>query len=440
MPYDLLMAHLLHRSPLGYLGLALLVAGGCKQGGDEPAEASTTGATATATATTGAAGGTDAIGSGGTGSGGGGASGDGGAGGEEATSTGGGGGAAAGWTVSTHSCSATSRTDALLVEDDAMWVGCGTTQVGYGLHRSDDGGQTWQEVSVTPDGDMDQFRVSVIRRGEDGELYVAGIDANDGQMIVRLDTTAEPYALSEVLNAGNQVGQSFHVGSFEILPSGQIFAESLTGYGALVREDPTEGPDAGQWTDAYYWAADDEGYQMLDLALDGSEALYGVGSTIAEPPYVFLPPRAASNPFRLEPVELPNDGWTGEMWGVAVSEGRVLATGVDQTGHHGKIFVSGADPYDSDGYTVHELDDIVAAGPLGSWGRGACARGDRLVVVGERQPLSGGTSVVVISDDGGQTFEDITPEGTGESMTRCQIHADDSVIVTGAASFFGIYR
>jgi hypothetical protein len=349
---------------------------------------------------------------------------------------------AASWSIFTHSCPGASRTDALWVEDDAMWVGCGTNQLGYGLHRSSDGGETWSEVATSPANEAAQFRVSAIARGDGGLLYVAGFDASDSDMILSYETSADPAVVEKVLVAGNQVGTSFPAGSLGLLSGGRIFTESQTGYGALFRPDADVGANALTWDDVYYWAngGNPPGYQMLDLAVHG-DRLYGCGATIAEPPYVFLPAEdPGAEAWEFDVVELPNTGWTGEMWGVAATDDRVIVVGVDQDADVGKIYVSGADPHDPEGYTQFDLPDIVGDGNLGTWARGVCADGDRIVVVGERQPLSAGTGLVMLSEDGGTSFIDITPAAeVTESVTRCAFTSQGDTVVVGAGGFVGIY-
>ena len=346
------------------------------------------------------------------------------------------------WSVFTHSCPGASRTDALWVEDDAMWVGCGTNQLGYGLHRSSDGGETWADVATSPANEATQFRVSAIARGDGGLLYVAGFDANDSDMLLSYETSADPAVVEKVLVAGNQVGTSFPAGSLGLLSGGRIFTESQTGYGALFRPDADVVANALLWDDVYYWAngGNPPGYQMLDLAVHG-DRLYGCGATIAEPPYVFLPAQdPGAEAWEFDVVELPNTGWTGEMWGVAATDDRVIAVGVDQDADVGKIYVSGDDAYDPAGYTQFDLPDIVGGGNLGTWARGVCAEGDRIVVVGERQPLSGGTGLVMLSEDGGMSFTDITPAAdVTESVTRCAFTSQGDAVVVGAGGFVGIY-
>ncbi|MBX7080249.1 MAG: hypothetical protein K1X88_13725 [Nannocystaceae bacterium] len=365
---------------------------------------------------------------------------DSGSGGSSSESTGG--GLPPSWSIHSHTCPGPSRTDALLVEDDAMWVGCGTNQLGYGLHGSDDDGQSWHAITSEPEGETAQLRVTAIARGDDGLLYVAGFDANDSDMILGYDTTVAPAPVQQVLVAGNQIGTSFPVGSLGLLSGGRIFAESQTGFGALFRPDDTVGANALAWDDVYYWAngGNPPGYQMLDLVVF-DDRLYGCGSTIAEPPYVFLPAQAADAPgWAFDAVELPNEGWTGEMWGVAATDTRVVAVGVDQDADVGKIFVSGDDPYDGGSWTHHDLPDIVGGGNLGTWARGVCASGDRIAVVGERQPLSAGTGLVMLSEDGGASFSDITPaDDVTESVSKCAFAQDGTLVVAGAGGFIGRY-
>src|SRR5690606_7139401 len=120
-------------------------------------------------------------------------------------------------------------------DDGTLWVGCGTNQVGYGLFHSADGGETWSEASVAPSEKLHQYRVSSISRGHDGALYVAGMNANNGDMVLRLDTSAAPFETTVALVAGNQVGQNFQTGTFRSLSDGRALAESLTGHGMLYR-------------------------------------------------------------------------------------------------------------------------------------------------------------------------------------------------------------
>jgi hypothetical protein len=151
-----------------------------------------------------------------------------------------GGGAQSGWTLRTHGCAGFNRTDALLVEADGnLWVGCGTNTTGFGLFTSNDEGVSWSAVATSPANELTSFRVSGIERGDDGLLYVAGTNNDNSDMILSLDTSTTPAVTAKVLQAGSFVGTSFHVGDLSVLSGGRVFAESLTGHGALWRPTPT---------------------------------------------------------------------------------------------------------------------------------------------------------------------------------------------------------
>lgn len=342
--------------------------------------------------------------------------------------------AAGTWVVSNHGCPGANRTDALHRDDDGrLWVGCGTAAAGYGLYASDDGGHAWARVQVHPPALLDQqFRVNSISRGHDGALYVAGFEAATWNMVLRLDTSVSPIAASVVLEGVNQVGRLFQVGTYRELADGRAIAESLNGTDLLYRPTAATGPSAALWT-----LPPSPLYQILDLTVSNDQ-FYGVGSTIAEPPRVFLPPTTpGAQPYQWQIQTLPTTGWTGEMWGVAVNAERMVAVGIDQHSNTGKIYVSQGSPY-ANNWLVHDLPDIVGAGGAGTWARGVCMRGQNIVVVGERQPLSAGSGLVMLSVDGGQSFSNITPAGVSSTVSRCVIEPDGSLVVAGSAGFIGI--
>jgi hypothetical protein len=63
-------------------------------------------------------------------------------------------------------------------------------------------------------------------------------------------------------------------------------------------------------------------------------------------------------------------------------------------------------------------------------------RGERVVVVGEIQPLGVGdnTGFVLESLDGGATFTDITPEGSPDTWSKCHIEPSGRLVVAGAST------
>lgn len=337
-----------------------------------------------------------------------------------------------GWTTHSHACPGPSRTDALHLDaDGTLWVGCGTNNSGYGLFLSTNGGVDWQAVSVSPASIFDNFRVSSISRGHDGALYAAGFDASNRNMVLRVDTASAPYPVDPALVGVAQVGRQFHVGTYRDLGDGRAIAEALNGNDLLYRPDGATGSSAGSWTTGGASA------QMLDLVVYG-DAFYGSGSRIVEPPRIFLPPTAPStDPYEFETRELQlPSGWRGELWALAVNNRQLVAVGIDQDNNIGKIFVSGGDLYDANGYS--ELSMSAITGDTITWARGVCMARDRIVVVGERQPLSSGSGRVVISDNDGATFTDITPPGVSASVSRCVIEPDGTIVVVGANGFVGV--
>lgn len=345
--------------------------------------------------------------------------------------------AGGGWATYTHSCPGSSITDALHRDaDGSLWVGCGSNASGYGLHASFNGGAAWDEVSVTPPALLNQFRVFSISRGHDGALYVAGIQNSSGNMVIRLDTSVnQPYPASVTLTAVAQVGRQFQVGSYRELSDGRAIAESLTGTDLLYRPDASTGSSAADWT----IPATLQG-QILSLVVHDDE-FYGSGSTNSEPPRIYLPPQsAATPPYDFERIDL-NPFWEGELWGVAANDQRVVLTGIDQDLNIGKILVSTGDPYDAANYLEHEIQDIVGTGGIGTWGRGICMSGDRVVAVGERLPQGSDSGLAMASSDGGQTFTNISPPSPipPSTISRCVLAPNGQLIVAGSSGFIGLW-
>lgn len=336
------------------------------------------------------------------------------------------------WTAYRHDCPGPNRTDALHRDlNGRLWVGCGTNATGYGLFHSDNGGVSWQAASVSPGNAFAQFRINSISRGHDGALQVAGFEAGTRNMVMRVDTTTTPFTVTPTLVGVSTSGYQFHVGSYRELSDGRAIAEALNGNDLLYRPTAATGSTATAWTAAGF------SVQVLDLVAY-SDRFYGSGSRNVEPPRVFLPPTApGAAPHQMQALDLqPANGWEGELWALAVNGRRVVAVGSDQDDNIGKIFVSGADPYVLAGYVETSMSAIT--GDTRSWARGVCMAGNRIVVVGERQPLASGGGRVLISNDAGANFSNITPSGVSASVTRCVIEPDGTIIVAGAGGFVGV--
>ncbi len=323
------------------------------------------------------------------------------------------------WRASAHPCVGY-RTDTLHVDvGGAMWAGCGSTTVGTGLYRSLDGGLSWEGIA---DPVLESTRVSSIQRS-DGALYLGGIHIEGLGRVFRLDT--DTLELETLFSSTGQLWSSFHVGTFRRAPSGFAVAESLTGTGLVYRTD-----DDAPWVDGSDLWPGTESYQILDLEVhDGG--FYGSGSTIAQPPTVFVPDGETTDPFTLEPLTLASVD--GELWAVDVDDGGVLAAGVDQDANVGVAFYSTTDPIDVSGWGRFDVDSMVSGTP--TWLRGACRDGDHLVVVGERSMTDDG--LLFESRDGGASWSEATPWGVGEvpALQQCDVLADGTVVVAGGDGF-----
>ncbi|MFK7985608.1 MAG: hypothetical protein AB8I08_06215 [Sandaracinaceae bacterium] len=336
--------------------------------------------------------------------------------------------------VRSHPCPGINRTDALWVDDDGtMFIGCGSGAVGNGMYMSTDEGLTWSIPATNPSV-LDTFRVLSIHRGFGGLLYVGG-QGPAMSMVVSLDTSSSPFAAEAVLTRGTTVGTSFLASPFVTTASGAAWADSFNGSDSLYRANDSVGDAAAEWTDASL------GRQMIDLVAVG-ERFVGCGSTIAQPPYVFLPSQeSGAEPWEMTQLELVSGlgAYDGEMWGVAADDDRVVVVGVNQDANVGKIFVSGADRYTASDYTQLDIDPLLptrVSGADSTWARGVCMDGMRVVVVGEIQPLGAGdnSGFVLESTDGGSTFTDITPDGSPDTWSKCQIMDGGRVVVAGAGA------
>ncbi len=341
----------------------------------------------------------------------------------------------AGWRVTYHPCIG-NRTDALLLEDggDTAWVGCGTTTTGYGLYQTSDGGMTWSQPATDPVGFLENFRVDSISRSSDGLLYVGGINTLGSERVVSLDTGGEPFALGEVFTSTGQLWNSFQAGTFRRNATGFAVAESLTGFDLAYRT-----ADDQPWQDGYGWWGGGGGFQILDLVLH-DDAFYGCGSTISEPPVVFLPPQGGmGQDFAMVSVQLATGlaEFAGEMWSLDADSDGLVVGGIDQNRNVGMVFtgpLDGYSPSDWSSFDVSTLHPNEA-----TWIRGVCRSGGTIVAVGEFAMNAEG--LILVSTDGGSTFTDQIPSGYGDvpPVHRCEILDDGRFAVAGADGWFGLY-
>lgn len=329
------------------------------------------------------------------------------------------------WRWSSHPCDG-NRVDTLLrTSDDRLWVGCGSDSAGQGLHTSSDDGETWHTPSTTTPDYFTTFRVNDLFEGEDGRLYIAGDQtsgANGSDAVVSVVLPAvEPLEVSTVFATGNQVWNSFPVGTYRRLSDGQEVAESLTGNGAVWRDDA-----GNSWQDGSNWALNGT-YQILDLEVyDGG--FYGVGSTIANPPMVYVPPTSPVKGFGMDEIVLTND-FDGEMWDLVVDAQGMLAVGVDQDGDVGALFFTSGDGRAVGSWTMVKTDFETEP----TWLNGACRSGDTWVAVGRLSQRD--KAFAIVSTDAGATWNDISPADR-PALYGCMFEGG-SVLVAGAGGALG---
>jgi photosystem II stability/assembly factor-like uncharacterized protein len=325
------------------------------------------------------------------------------------------------WSITEHPCIG-NRTDTLWFDDaDTVWVGCGSTTLGTGLYRSTDGGRTWSAPSTDPAGFFDDFRVSSISRSADEVLYAAGTGGT--ARVVSVASGANPMTVTEVFVSQGQLWNGFHVGTFRRNSAGLAAAESLTGADLAFRTGDTD-----PWQDGYGWWTSGTSFQILDMVLHGDD-FYACGSTISQPPTVFLPPAETTSGFTLDPVTV-SDTVSGELWGIAVDSSGIAAGGVDQDEDVGMVFTGDLTARDTSDWTAFAVSDLHTDP---TWVRGVCRDGNRIVAVGEFSMQEDG--LVLESDDGGTSWSDITPTDA-PALHRCTILGDGTLAVTGADGFF----
>ena len=330
------------------------------------------------------------------------------------------------WTsLPAHPCQG-NRTDALWFDDGAVgYVGCGTTAEGVGLFVTRDRGRSWELL----DDAFATWRINDIRRAPDGLLWVSGNDRDGSGRAATVDTAVAPVRVKVTLSSDQFGGP---IGDIAAHADGRVVAEALNGTQVLLRA-----AGAAEFVLLDSWTDEGVNDQILDLTVT-ADGFQGCGSTIAAPPMVFLPSSSGdAQGLELTPIALSSE-FSGELWGIAaLDDGRFVAVGVNQTDAVGTIFVSSHDPYDPEAWKAADIADLLTGH---TWFRGVCSGADRIVVVGERQPLSRATGLVLLSDDGGSTWEVITPTDPPSTISRCVVLDDMSVIVAGSGGYTAVYE
>ena len=351
------------------------------------------------------------------------------AGGSEAES--GNGSKSGGWTLRNHTCYG-DGIDAMWwdVNEQSVWIGCGSNTSGYGLHHSPDRGETWPSVSTDPRGAADG-RVNAISRSSDGLLYIAGAQLL-GSQVVALDTATTPFGAEVVYAAGALIDDVQLAGSFARNEDGVSVVESLNGTQIAVQWTP-----GGFWQDAAGWAGG-ASVQMQHLMVHDNE-FYGTGSTMNDAPMVFLPPRSGhveADGFMLSVVSLSQ--WAQELRNLDIDDaGSLIVGGTDHGANSGVIYISNEDPRNAADWTEVWVADMLGNNP--TWIDGVCREGDNVAAVGRFS--TNNEPIALLSTDAGQTWSDLTMNLNADApLYRCAfLDGGQTVAVGGGSGFLGFY-
>ena len=164
---------------------------------------------------------------------------------------------------------------------------------------------------------------------------------------------------------------------------------------------------------------------------------YAVGSLINDPARIHLPSQLEGATYHFHTVELQPETRDGELLDMYVWDPQhIIVAGHDQSERFPLIYlIDGADPYDSANWEKIELFDSGLDYQAGV--NDIHVVGDTVVMVGEKIPTAQG-GFVVISEDGGHTFEDITPEGAGE-LSAVWMFEDGQLVVGGGGGEMWVY-
>ncbi|MGV3527052.1 MAG: hypothetical protein ACO1RX_22745 [Candidatus Sericytochromatia bacterium] len=344
-------------------------------------------------------------------------------------------------------------------EQTAFW-GCGKAGTN-GLQTSRDGGMTW-----TAQVKFGGTKIQGITRAPDNTLYVSGI-LGEGPVATVNESLPERLDFTELYSSGNNAFTSVGQGEgVAVTADGQVLVDSLTGTNAVYH--PGDNATGKSWFSSTCTGSDrsnfnpDSSKSWCELHGVGEETLanpdatayqitgvqalnnrfYATGRKINEPAQVRLPSKLAGAAYHFQTVQLQKNSEDGELLDLVVwPNGRLMTVGTDQTNgaYLPLIYLcdAGKDCYNASNWQDIELDlhgfkyDKSARD-----GRAVDASGDTVVVVGNFVPNTGGWAV--ISQDGGKTWKDLTPELSALTQNgKLDLLYDVKVFPSGKILLFG---
>ena len=278
------------------------------------------------------------------------------------------------------------------------FVGCGN---GYGLWRTEDGGETFTRAH--PSADLYVFQLTL---DPEGRLLVCGRDYETSKgMLYREDGTGWELLMKYGTNpSAPQEAAISNCGAVAAQPDGRMIAASLTSGDLLTSEDGGQSWSAEEryWEDANLTSGGYAYYYMLNLwtGLDGTFA--GAGSQITVPPTFFGPSLHDDGDWYNFHAYTVDDRIIGEVWSMGTpDDGATWVVGGRDQGATSRA--SGFIARSTDGgetwtqTVLPEGTDIV---------HDIAFDGLAGVAVGHRYPVSDG-GFVLITRDGGQTWTSV---------------------------------
>ena len=353
-------------------------------------------------------------------------------------------------------------------DDDLHGVwGCGK-RGDAGLWSTTDGGATWTEQRRITD------KVNGFARDASGRLFAAG--QFGGAVALIDDSNPELFSLTPLYERSRNSSTSVEQGeSIGITSDGQILADSLTGTTAVyfagmnasgqewmstvcteegTGVTPIEGTD-GSWcelsgvSDLTLTDPSASSGQITNIIVH-EDRFYAAGWYIADEGKVRLPTQASGlAPYHMTEVKVQASG-TGELIDLSIDgQGTLFTAGTDGDGNTPLVYScpTSADCYTSAGWTRVEpefmfLDQYWIDGTSARDGRGIASHGDLTIAVGNFVPNNKG-GWAIITRDGGQTWEDLTPtllaasgaEGRLGMFYNVHVFESGKAIIVGDTSF-----
>jgi len=339
------------------------------------------------------------------------------------------------WQAAAGPCGG-SITNAMWFDDrETGFIGCGENAAGEGLYTTVDGGLTWED-NVR----FNEVRIMDIRRGPDGVLYGAGIHQLDDYPVWAFDESGTNIDAEGLYTASNNAFLAVNQAeNAAVSADGQMLIDSLTGTTAAYRSAGGEFEELDSLSEELLSDPDALSFQVRRVRAFDNQ-FFAVGSLINDPARVHLPSQLEGATYHFQSVLLQAENRDGELLDMHIWDAQhMIVAGYDQSTQFPLIYlIDGGDPYNSESWEQIELLDSGIEWQGGV--RGLSVQGDTVIAVGDKVPTSQG-GFIVRSDDGGKSWEDVTPTDLGKvgPLSRVWMFEDGEMVVAGGGGEMLIY-